>query len=398
MKLIPRKLSGLAPSLRRGYPAIAITGPRQSGKTTFARAVFADLPYANLESPTERADLETDPVGFLDRFPDGAVLDEVHQVPDAFSHLQVRIDADGRMGRWVLTGSQQLDLGRHAAQTLAGRVALLELLPFSFAEVRETGTAPRTPVEAVFRGDYPPLYDLDRELDPVGWLENYVSTFVARDVRSVVDVRNRSDFDRFLRLCAGRTGQLLNVAELARDVGVDNKTISAWISVLEACYVVRLLRPHHRNFGKRLIKSPKLYFLDSGLACRLLHITDTTQLRLHPLWGELFETWCVSELWKGRVHRGLPADLRFWRTSDGHEVDVVLDLGTRLVPIEIKATATPGAQLARGLDKLQELAGRAGDIEVTPGIVVYGGSEARPAGKHRLVPWTDVDSILEPSS
>ncbi len=395
MKLIPRTLKRTVRLLSAGYPALAVNGPRQSGKTTFAQAAFPDHPYLNFESPIERADFDSDPIGFLGRYPDGAILDEIQLIPEVLSHLQVRIDEDRRMGRWILTGSQQMDFGSKAAQSLAGRVALLTLLPFAFAEVEATGNAPRSLADAVFRGGYPPLYDLDRELDPVRWLDDYLATFVARDVRTLIDVRNRSAFDRFLCLCASRTGQLLNVAELARDTGIDNKTARGWISALEASFVVRLLLPHHRNFGKRLVKSPKLYFLDTGVACRLLHIADLNQLRGHPLWGALVETWCFGEILKTRLNAGLPPDLWFWRSSDGYEVDVVLDLGNRLVPVEIKATATPHPRQASGLKKFRELSKRSQGVEVSSGIVVYGGSEGRASSEDRFVPWSAIESAVK---
>ena len=395
MEILHRKLQMITRPIFDGYPAIAVTGPRQSGKTTFVQAAFPDRPYVNFESPIERADFDGDPIGFLDRFPAGAILDEVQLVPEILSHLQVRIDREGRMGRWVLTGSQQLDSGSRAAQSLAGRVALLELLPFSYSETRSSPRAPNTLSDAVFRGGYPPLYDADRKLEPVRWLEDYLSTFVARDVRTILDVRNRSAFDRFLRHCAARTGHVLNVAGLARDVGLDQKTVSGWLSVLEACYVIRLLRPHHRNFGKRLVKAPKLYFIDSGLACRLLHISDVNQLRGHPQWGALVETWCFSEVLKARLHRGLPPDLWFWGSSDGYEVDIVLDRGDRLIPIEIKAAATPHPDYTRGLVKLRELSHRDSDVRVSPGLVVYGGSEARQAREERFVPWSGIEAALD---
>ena len=394
MKLIDRHLEILVAGLRAGYPAIAVTGPRQSGKTTFARIAFPDLPYINLESPLERVSFEQDPLGFLGQFPDGAVLDEIQNVPEALSYLQVRIDREGAMGRWVVTGSQQLGLGREVSQSLAGRVAILHLLPFSYAEISREATRPLTLASAVLRGGYPPLYDSDRSLDPVRWLEDYLATFVNRDIRSVLEVRDRIAFDRFLRLCAARTGQLFEASGLARDVSVDSKTVGHWVSVLEACYLVRLLRPHHRAFGKRLIKRPKLYFLDSGLACRLLHITDVNQLRAHPLWGALAETWAVGEVLKARLNRGLSPACWFWRSSDGYEVDLVIESGSNLLPVEIKANATPHPSHGGALSKLRGLAERDHRTAVPPGLVIYGGEEARPCGEDRFVPWHAIDAAI----
>ncbi|TVR47750.1 MAG: ATP-binding protein [Planctomycetota bacterium] len=377
----------LVPQLRKGYPAIAITGPRQSGKTTLARAACPDLPYVNFESPLERADFEADPLGFLNRFPEGGIFDEVQHVPDLLSYLQVRIDAERSVGRYILTGSQQLELGRGVSQSLAGRVALLELLPMSHAELQAAGQAPRSLADAVFRGSYPVLYDHTREVTPTRWLEDYLNTVINRDVRQIIEVRNRRGFDRFVRLCAARTGQIFNASSLAEECDVSHMTIQSWVSVLEACYLVRLLKPYYRNFGKRLVKSPKLYFIDSGLACRLLHIADINQLTLHPLWGALAETWCIGEAIKARLNRGVPPAAWYWRSSDGIEVDLLFELGSGLVPMEIKSAATPQQRFLKALKKFRTLSEREPLVNVGPGVVVYGGEEARSSGADRFIPW-----------
>jgi hypothetical protein len=395
MTLLRRQLCDVIDGLRRGYPAVSITGPRQSGKTTLARTAFDDLPYVNFESPLERATFEADPMGFLSRYSDGAILDEVQNIPEVLSYLQVRIDEDRRMGRWVVTGSRQIDLGREVSQSLAGRVAMLSLQPFAFAELSESPRRPTTLPAAVLRGGYPPLYDPDRELEPVRWLEDYVTTFVARDVPSVMAVRNRSAFDRFIRMAASRSGQVFESSTLARDLGIDAKTVASWTAVLEECGVVFLLRPHHRNFGKRLVKRPKLYFVDSGLACRLLSISDVNQLTTHPLWGALVETWCVGEVRKARLHRALPPQLWFWRSSDGHEVDLVLELGARLLPIEIKATISADPSHARRIAGLRRLAGPDSATDVAPGLVIYGGHDDRVVGGDRFVPWSGIDHRIQ---
>ncbi len=386
---------GATEELRQGYPALFITGPRQSGKTTLARMAFPDLAYVNLESPVERVAFQYDPVGFLGQFPNGAILDEVQNVPDALSYLQVRIDEDPRLGRWVLTGSQQLDLDRQVSQSLAGRVARLHLLPFAYEELAESPLRPSSLADAVLRGGYPPLFDSDRRLTPVRWLEDYLATFVNRDIRSVLAVRDRHSFDQFLRLCAAYTGQVFESARIAHDLGIDGKTVSSWVSVLESCFVVRMLRPHFRNFGKRLVKRPKLYLIDSGLACRLLHISDVNQLYSHPLWGSLVETWCFGEVLKSRLNRGLSPDCWFWRSSDAYEVDVVIEVGNRLIPIEIKASATPYPKQAATLRKLRELSARDPAAEVPPGLVIYGGDQERTCGQDRFIPWHAIASALE---
>lgn len=394
--MIARALSRPATPLLAGYPALVVTGPRQSGKTTFAKSTFPEHPYVNLESPLEQARFREDPVGFLDRFPDGAILDEAQHIENLLSFLQVRIDEKPRMGRWILTGSTQVGLTRGVAQSLAGRVAHLELLPFSYSEVRSTEKEPLSLASAVLRGGYPPLYDRARTLEPARWLEDYLATFVRRDVRDILDVRNREAFDRFLRHCANRTGQILDLTQLGRDCAVDAKTIRSWLSVLEACYVVHLLRPHSRNFGKRLMKRPKIYFVDSGLACRLLHISDVNQAVFHPLWGALVETWCVSEILKTRVHAARPRNLWYWRSSDRIEIDVIIETdGGALLPIEIKATSAASSQDATGIVKLRKLSCRDPSASVLPGMILYNGDEGRLAGEDRFVPWNAIGPALE---
>jgi len=397
MQIIPRRLSLLLPTLKGGYHAVFIAGPRQSGKTTLARTTFPDLPFVNLESPLERVALADDPVGFLSRFPEGAILDEIQNVPEALSYLQVLIDERPGETFWVLTGSRQLDLQPSVGQSLAGRAAMIELLPFSHDEVLAFPARPASPEEAVLRGGYPPLFDEDRQLDPGRWLEDYLTALVDRDIYGILPVRNRNAFDRFIRLCAARTGQIFEAASLARELGVDNKTVKLWISVLEQCFIVRLLRPYHRNYGKRLVKRPKLFFLDSGLACRLLQIRDVNQLRLHPLWGALVETWCFTEVLKARLNRGLRPDCWFWRTSDGKEIDLLIEAGRDLYPIEIKSSATPDPRLAQGIRALRSLAETHGDAttRVAPGFVVYGGDTQRPCREDRFIPWHAIAAAME---
>jgi predicted AAA+ superfamily ATPase len=389
--MLPRRLSEVLDALRRDYPAIAITGPRQSGKTTLVREVAKELPYINFENPTERAEFLDDPKGFFRRVPEGAVLDEVQHLPELLSYLQVEIDANRRMGRWIMTGSQPLDVRRGVSQSLAGRVALLTLLPMSFAEVKEGGRAPKTLAEAVLTGGYPVLHDPDRSVKPTRWLEDYIATFINQDVRQIINVRNRNAFDRFVRLCAARTGQILNAAELSRDCGIDNKTTAAWLGVLEDSYLIHVVRPYARSFGKRMVKSPKLYWIDTGLACQLLGITDINHLTTHPLWGALVETWSISEVVKGRLHRGLPPRIWYWRSSDGIEVDLLFDGGQRVIPWEIKASATPKLDDLAPSAKVAALAAREGSVRVESGILIHGGDEDRPLGPGRAVPWTDID-------
>jgi len=353
--------------LAQGFPVLAITGPRQSGKTTMARALFAGKPYVSLEDPEERLFADTDPRGFLARFPQGAILDEVQRCPGLFSYLQGVVDERQRMGEFIITGSQQFGLMSSIAQSLAGRVGLLQLLPFSLAELKEGGMLPATLDAAMLQGSYPPLYD--RPVMPGDWFPNYVSTYLERDVRQLLVVRDLSLFQRFLKMCAARSGQLLNLSALASDCGISHVTAREWMTVLEASYIVYLLRPHHRNFGKRLVKMPKLYFLDTGLMAYLLGIRDTDTLSTHASRGALFETLVVSEWVKRQFNAGQVAELYFWRDSAGHEVDLLIPDGNRFMPVEIKSGSTFSADWTAALRKLSALFG---DAALSPGIV-YGG-------------------------
>ena len=375
--------------LLAGFPIVTLTGPRQSGKTTLARAVFADRPYISLEEPDVRHLALDDPRGFLARFPDGAVLDEVQRAPELLSYLQTRVDADRRMGLFLLTGSQQFGLLSGVTQSLAGRTALVELLPFSMLELEQAGVRPASLDEMLFTGGYPPLYD--RSLRPRDWLSAYVMAYVERDVRQLLKVQDLEIFQRFVRLCAGRSGQILHLTSLATDCGVTHHTAKAWISVLEASYIVFQLRPHHVNFSKRLIKAPKLYFYDTGLLCWLLGIQEPGQLATHPLRGNLFETLVVSELVKGYFNQGERAPLYFWRDSNGNEVDVITDGGGRLRPIEIKSGQTLNRDSFTGLERWLALAGSQAESPV----LIYGGAEDRVHRAVRVLPWNRIHAIFE---
>lgn len=365
--MIPRAVEKSIHTLLKGFPVVTITGPRQSGKTTLARAVFSEKPYLSLEDPDIRLIAAEDPRSFLDRFPDGGIIDEVQRVPELLSYLQTWVDATGRMGRFILTGSQQFSLLSGISQSLAGRTAFIELLPFSIGEMSGAGILPDSLDKVLFNGGYPPLYD--RELQPGTWFPAYVTSYVERDVRQLINIQDLESFQRFVRLCAGRSGQILNLSSLATDCSITHNTAKSWISVLEASYILFLLRPHHENFSKRLIKSPKMYFYDTGLLCWLLGIRSADQLASHPLRGSIFETMIVSELKKGSFNRGEKPQLYFWRDSNGNEIDVINDRGIQLQPIEIKSGQTVNRDFFKGLERWTALAG---DKAVSPALI-YGG-------------------------
>lgn len=392
-RTLERKLRNAA----RQYPVVTVTGPRQSGKTTLVRATFPRHAYISLEAPDDRAFAVEDPRGFLSQFRGPAILDEIQRAPDLFSYLQPLVDEDPRPGRFVLTGSQNFLLLQSISQTLAGRTAVLHLLPFSLAELAgrpppsldgigsrlpRAGRRPPSGLhETLFAGFYPRIHD--RGLDPSDWLAEYVQTYLERDVRNVLSVGDLETFSRFIRLAAARSGQLLNLSNLAVDCGVTHTTARRWISVLEASFVVLLLRPHHRNFGKRLVKAPKLYLLDTGLLCYLLRIHSPDELRQHATRGAIFKTFVVSEIHKNFVHRGEPSDLYFWRDSTGHEVDVVCDLGARLLPIEAKSSETVVDEFFAGLEFWRRLA----HAEDAPAALVYAGDRAMRRRGTVVLPW-----------
>jgi hypothetical protein len=386
--MITRAVETYVHQVFKGFPVITITGPRQSGKTTLARAVFAEKPYASLEDSDIRLNALEDPRSFLARFPDGAVLDEVQRCPQLFSYLQTLVDGDGRMGLFVLTGSQQFGLISEITQSLAGRTAFIELLPFSLPELRHAGKLPPDLNQMLHTGSYPPIHD--REVPPRAWLSAYVTAYVERDVRQITQVQDLENFQRFIRLCAGRTGQLLNLSSLATECGITHNTAKAWISVLEASYLVFLLRPHHANFNKRLVKTPKLYFYDTGLVAWLLGIQTPAQLVTHPLRGSIFETLIVTELMKTSFNRGEKPALYFWRDSTGNEVDVILEQGTRLIPIEIKSGRTLTRDSFAGLEKWMRLAG---ESAARP-TLVYGGDENYRHKEIEVFAWRDVEKVF----
>jgi len=387
--MIPRNIEARLRELAGKFPIVTITGPRQSGKTTLCRAVFPDKPYVSLEAPDIQEYARRDPRGFLAERSEGAVLDEVHRVPDLLSYLQPLVDERPDRGRFVLTGSANFALLQSLGQSLAGRTALLELLPLSLEEIRRFPAPPEDLLTLLWRGSYPALYD--RGLEPGDWYPSYVATYLERDVRAILSVGDLLAFQTFLRLCAGRTSQLVNFSALAADAGVTHNTARSWLSVLEAGYVAWRLPPFHSNLSKRLVKTPKLHFIDSGLACYLLGIRSVDQLRDHPLRGAIFETWVASEILKSRVHRGLPPSLSFFRDRKGAEVDLVIEDGRSLLAVETKSGQTIGGDFFAGLESFMAMAAASHPPRQPKSFLVYGGAESQKRSLAEVVSWSDLD-------
>lgn len=352
MEFIQRDLGAILRDAMKFFPAVVLTGPRQSGKTTLLQNLAREThAYISLEDPDTRSRVLADPRGFLTSLPGPAILDEIQYAPEILPYLKTSIDDHKEMGKWLISGSQHFSLMAGVTESLAGRAAILTLLPFGWLEFQGYRQKDRTSLsDRMIRGFYPQLVaepEMPRDL----WCSSYVQTYLERDVRSITNVGDLTLFEQFVRMVAGRTGQILNVSELGRDVGVTSPTAKRWLSMLEASGLVFLLRPYHRNFGKRLMKSPKVYFIDTGLASYLFGLHDAMQLSQSPYWGALFETLVISEWVKVFLHAGKQPPLYFWRSSDGLEVDLIVDYGGKLFPLEIKATQTPTPVHGENLSK-----------------------------------------------
>ncbi len=384
--MIARNIEPRLKSLARQFPAIVLTGPRQSGKSTVCQKVFAHLPYATLESPDVRAFASDDPRGFLRQFPKGAVLDEIQNSPQITSYLQEIIDREPAPGRWILTGSHNLSVMESTSQSLAGRSAVVHLLPLSRDEVTGFTRHPKTLNETLLTGGYPRI--LDRKLKPADWLAGYVAAYLERDVRSISNIGDLTTFQRFVQLSAGRLAQLLNFSSLAGDCGVSQPTAKAWSSVLEASFIAFRLPSYHANFSKRLIKMPKLHFYDSGLACWLLGIRDVVQLDVHPLRGAIFESWVVSEIIKQRFNQGEANGVFFFRDKAGLESDALVQGRKTLKIVEVKAGQTISPDWAASSQKITALFAKT--KQAVPSVVVYGGTEKQERNGVIYLPWNAI--------
>ncbi len=363
------------------YPFVTITGPRQSGKSTLAALAFPDYKRVSLEDLDNREFAAEDPRGFIATYSSQTIIDEVQRVPSLLSYLQTHTDMEHRMGMYILTGSQNMELMDAIDQTLAGRTGILTLLPFSHEEMRDAGILPETTNQEIFTGAYPSIYD--RSIAPTDYYPNYIKTYIERDVRQMKAIGDLSKFRRLIKLCAGRIGQLLNKASLAVECGVSAPTVDAWLSILEESYIIYFLRPDYNNFSKRLVKSPKLYFYDTGLACSLLEIRNVSQLDSHYLRGGLFENMVINEFLKRDYNRGLEPSLSFWHDSAGNEVDLIQTAADCQYAYEIKSGATFSKEYFKGLNYWSKLSGADSDRKT----VIYGGDKSVQTSDGNVVSW-----------
>ena len=387
---IERDMTARLKKLSVQFPVLGILGPRQSGKTTLAKTLFPHHKYINLEELDTRRFALEDPRKFLKSIEGsaGAILDEIQRVPDLLSYIQADVDQNPKAGFFVLTGSENILLNHHISQTLAGRIALTTLLPLSIDELQKATLLSSEVEETLFRGFYPSLYA--KKIDPKEWIQSYIQTYIERDVRHLKNISDLSIFQKFLQLCAGRIGQLLDLTSIGNDCGISTNTVRSWLSVLEATYVIFLLHPHHKNFSKRLIKTPKLYFYDSAIACHLLSIQSSKDLITHYLRGPLFESMILADLLKQRFNAGLTPNLYFWRDKSGHEVDCLLEEGTRLIPLEIKSAETMNSAFFSSLVKWSQLAKETAGTN----YVIYGGKEKQVRSQGIALSWTQLNSIF----
>lgn len=370
--MIKRKASKKLSLLAKEYGVVSVTGPRQSGKTTLVKKHFPEHQYFNLEFLSDLEKIKSDPAGFIDSISEGVIIDEVQKFPDILSYIQVAIDADFQPAKFIITGSQNLLLSDKVSQSLAGRVGILKLLPLSIGELSESNNSVKRFQEQILKGFYPSIYDKNQT--PSLYYANYVNTYVERDVRSIKNIGDLSSFTRFLQLLAGRTGQILNLSEIGGVVGANHKTIGSWLSILEASYIVFRLEPFYKNFGKRLIKSPKIYFTDVGLAAHLLRLDSVKEIESYHGLGNLFENMVIADLQK-QIFNGLKSDkLYYFRDNKGLEIDLIVDSGSKIVPMEIKSSSTFSKNFIASILKFQKISGMKG------GRLIYSGSDGDVSG------------------
>jgi predicted AAA+ superfamily ATPase len=379
--MIERSLTKSIKRLIKQYPVISLTGPRQSGKTTLLKTFFPEYTYVSLENPDNLDFALSDPRRFLSRYSNKCIFDEAQRAPQLFSYLQQVVDDAHETGMFILSGSQNFLLMERITQSLAGRVAVLHLLPFDREELSSGKLFPETIDKALFMGAYPRLFD--KRIEPNDFYPNYLSTYIERDVRLIKNVSDLTAFQHFVKLCAGRCGTLLNTVSIGNDCGITHNTVRSWLSLLEASFVVFLLPSYHGNFNKRIVKSPKIYFYDTGVACSLLGIRSADELATHSMRGPLFENYVLTEFLKYYYHRGRSPDLFFWRDKTGHEIDCIVENGQKIIPIEIKSGQTISDDYFKNIRYFNNLKEKHG------AYVIYGGKESQPRAEATVLGWND---------
>ncbi len=389
--MILRTLEQKLHELASYYPAVVVTGPRQSGKTTLCQMAFTNKPYVSLEALDTRDFALNDPRGFLAEYAEGAIIDEIQNAPELLSYLQNDIDTRPDPGRFILTGSQHFGLSQSISQSLAGRCGILVLLPPSLIELRKFPNSPENLFSALWQGAYPRIYD--RSIPAQQWLADYTATYVQRDVRQVINIGDLQVFSGFLKLCAGRTAQEINLSALGSDAGVSHNTVRSWLSVLETSYIIHRLPAWYANIRKQVVKAPKLHFFDSGLVCYLLGIREPDQLRFHPLRGAIFESWVISEIYKASVHSGVPPNLFHYREARGLEIDLLVEQSEVLDAVEIKSGATISTDFFKNLKRFPARLKDSGKVRRIRSHVVYGGDDSQQRSNVQVLSWRDVQKI-----
>jgi uncharacterized protein len=379
--MLKRSLTSKLISLYKQFPIVAVLGPRQSGKTTLVRSSFPDLPYFNMENPSHLSFALEEPDTFLNAHKNGMIIDEVQRAPQLFSYLQVISDERNKPGQFILIGSHNILLNEKISQSLAGRVALTTLLPLSLKEIDTELTIS----EAIFKGFYPRLYA--NLIDPLDFYPNYINTYVEKDVRQIKNVTDLSQFQKFMRLCAGRVGQVFNVASLARDCGITAITANQWLSILEMSFIIFRLQPHHQNYNKRLVKAPKLYFYDTGIAANLLGINDQANVEAHFAKGCLFENMIISDLIKQVLNQGRQPHFYYWRDKVGHEIDLIIEDGDNVIPIEIKSGKTINSDFFKNINYWKNISHK------EKAFIIYGGNEEQRRSAGHIISWQKLDYL-----
>ncbi len=387
--MIQRSISQGVLRLSQKVPVITVTGPRQSGKTTLVKELFKDYSYVNMEDQRVKQFAEEDIAGFFSTYPEKIIIDETQLAPKLFSQIQILVDQSGQKGQFILTGSQNFQLLSNISQSLAGRTSIFNLLPFSIDELKTTSHWNNQYEFFLQTGFYPRLYD--QNIAAGDWLPDYISTYIERDVRKMVNVTDLNRFRAFLKMCAGHLGQIVNFTKMASEIGVTYKTIQSWISILETSYILFLLPPYFRNFNKRIIRSPKLYFYDSGLACSLMNITSPDQLDFHFAKGALFESFIMAELMKLKFNGLLQGELFFWRDNHDNEIDCIIDSGDKIKAIEIKSGRTVNTGFLKPINFFNKIATGMN----LKSYLVYGGDEVQRRTNYELINWQSLDLLAQ---